>query len=446
MPTLGKFVLGERIESLVKEGLTKSKDFDNRQCRRRRLTTKVQGNSHLMSQEPRVPEIPLSVNRRPISLLALGFRPFFLGAGASAFFALAMWLLQLHGWFPGEGYFTGPFWHAHEMLFGYAAAVIAGFLLTAVRNWTGMPVPTGRSLGALAGLWLAARIAPFLPVPDFLVAALNLAFFPAVAIGLARPLWNGPNPNNRLFVGLLAGMTVASLLVHLQALGLAAGTGPKGERLMLDLVLLTLLVVAGRIMPFFTQGAIAGVKPVTRPLVERLTFGLAIALLGVDLIQPLGPTAGAIALALAAVQAVRLMGWHDKRVWSLPLMAVLYAGYIWLIAGYALTGLAGFGAVSSSPALHALTVGAVGVFTLGMMARVTLGHTGRQLRSSVLTNAAFLLLNAAALVRVLLPLVMPQAYPIWLDLSGTLWVLAFGLFLWVHAPMLVSPRADGRPG
>ncbi len=164
------------------------------------------------------------------------------------------------------------------MLFGYVAAVIAGFLLTAVRNWTGMPTPTGPWLAGLFGLWLAARIAPFLPVPGAAIAALDLAFFPLLALGLVRPLWRGDNRTNRVFLALFAAMTLACLLVHLDALGLTPGTAPAGDRLMLDLALVTLLIVAGRVMPFFTERGVPGAKASIGRRVEVLTFSLAPAL------------------------------------------------------------------------------------------------------------------------------------------------------------------------
>ena len=391
-------------------------------------------------------ETPATLTPRRTSLLALGFRPFFLAAGGSAALLMALLLATLNGLTFGERYYGITLWHAHEMLFGYAAAVIAGFLLTAARNWTGIETPSGPRLGALVLVWLAARIAPFLPVPGLVVASLDLAFLPLLAVSLIRPLWGGQNQVNRVFLLLLAGMWLASLLVHLQVLGVTAGTASRGNRLMLDLVLLTMLLVAGRVMPFFTERGIPGAKAVTRPLVERLTFILAPMAAAANLVSPWSTAGAALALTLGCVQAVRFAGWYDGRAWGIPILAVLYGGYLWLIAGFVLDGLAGLGLLSPHLALHALTTGAIGVYTIGMMARVTLGHTGRPMRSSHLTNLAFLLVNLAAFTRVLLPLLMPEAYMIWLYASGLLWTLAFALFLWEYAPALIAPRADGRPG
>lgn len=405
-----------------------------------------------------MPDARLSVDlnpvRRGLSPFALGFRPFFLGAGAAAVLLMGVWLAVLTGHLSPPGYYPGSAWHAHEMLFGYVGAVIAGFLLTAVRNWTGMPTPAGLILAGLFGLWLAARIAPFLPVPGVAIAALDLAFFPLLALGLVRPLWRGDNRSNRFFLALLAAMTLACLLVHLDALGLTPGTAPAGDRLMLDLALVTLLIVAGRVMPFFTERGVLGAKAKVRRPVEILTFTLAPALALAHLLALVPwPWAGlaaalgaALAVGLAVVQVLRFWGWQDPRAWRNPMLGVLYAGYLWLIAGLSLDALSGLGWLAPFPALHALTAGAFGVFTLGMMTRVTLGHTGRLVATSPATNVAFVLVNAAALARVLPPLIAPATYSTWLAASGALWMLAFGTFLWVYGPMLIRPRIDGRPG
>jgi uncharacterized protein involved in response to NO len=180
--------------------------------------------------------------------------------------------------------------------------------------------------------------------------------------------------------------------------------------------------------------------------VEGATFTVATAVALVNLALPSSPYAAVPLLALAALQAIRLAGWHDGRAWHNPMLAVLYAGYLWMVAGLALDGLSALGLLPPFPALHALTTGAIGVFTFGMVARVTLGHTGRDMRASSATIAAFLAINLAALARVVPPLIWPAHYPLWLVLSGALWMLAFGIFLWVYGPMLIQPRVDGRPG
>ena len=381
-----------------------------------------------------------------IPVLALGFRPFFLAAGLSAILSVAVWLAILSGLWPQPSYLAGTAWHAHEMLFGYLAAVIAGFLLTAVRNWTGMPTATGVRLAALVGLWLAGRLAPWLGLPPLLIALLDLAFFPALALALWRPLWHGPNPVNRVFLAVFAGMTMAGAMVHLDALGLFAGGATRGHRLMLDLVLAILLLVSGRVMPFFIKSGIAGARPRVFPVLERLTFVVAAGLLIVDLIQPFSRLAGGLAITLGLLQLARLLGWHDRRIWTTSMLTVLYVGLLWLALGLILDGLPAFTALTPRGALHALTVGAMGVVTLGMMSRVSMGHTGRPMQAVPLTLVAFVLINLAAVLRGLAPLLAPAGHQAWLMAGGLCWILAFGLFLWVHAPMLLSPRPDGNAG
>ncbi|NEX20711.1 NnrS family protein [Thiorhodococcus mannitoliphagus] len=381
-----------------------------------------------------------------IPVLALGFRAFFLAAGVAAILSVAVWLAILSGLWPQPSHLAGTAWHAHEMLFGYLAAVIAGFLLTAVRNWTGMATASGAPLAALVGLWLAGRLAPWLGLPPWLVALIDLAFFPALALALWRPLWSGPNPVNRVFLAVFAGMTLAGAMVHLDALGLIAGGATRGHRLMLDLVVLVMLLVSGRVMPFFIKSGIANARPRVFPLLERLVFIVAAGLLVIDLVQPMGRIAGGLALTLGLLQLTRLIGWHDRRIWTTPMLTVLYVGLLWLALGLILDGLPAFAAMTPRSALHTLTIGAIGVVTLGMMSRVTVGHTGRPMQAAALTLVAFVLINLAAALRGLGPLLVPAGYQVWLMAGGLCWILAFGLFLWVHAPMLLSPRPDGRPG
>lgn len=379
-------------------------------------------------------------------VLALGFRPFFLAAGAAAVLDVAVWLAMLRGLWPQPSHLAGIAWHAHAMLFGYLTAVLAGFLLTAVRNWTGMPTATGARLAALVGLWLAGRLAPWLGLPAWLAALVDLAFLPALALALWRPLWHGPNPVNRVFLAVFAAMFLANGLVHLDALGLQPGGATLGHRLMLDLMVLVILLVSGRVMPFFIRSVIADARPRTFAPIERLTFAVATGLLVADVIAPFGSIAGGLAIMLGLIQVARLVGWHDRRIWVTPMLTVLQAGLVWLALGLILDGLPAYTDMPERGGLHALTIGAIGVLTLGMMARVAVGHTGRPMQAAPLTLVAFVLINLAAVLRGLGTLLDPAGYHIWLMSGGIAWILAFALFLWVHAPMLVRVRPDGRPG
>jgi len=361
---------------------------------------------------------------------------------------MIQWLLLWVG-YPGPvDYYGMVGWHGHEMLFGYAMAVIAGFLLTAVRNWTGIDTPSGLPLAGLAALWLAGRVLPYAHpgLPADIIAIVDLAFIPSLALALAGPLWKGANKVNRVFLPLLAAMAVANFLVHLQALGVTQ-TALHGQDLMVNLVLLLIALVAGRVLPFFTEKAVNGSAPNRDVRLERWSFTL---LSGLTLAQLAWPHAGIplaiLSAGVALTQGLRLWGWHDKGVWRIPILWVLYTGYSWLVLGFVLKTLAHLGLYAPNLALHALTIGGFGVLTLGMMSRVALGHTGRLLQSAKATNLAFVLLNLGALTRVFGPFFMPDNYIGAVHLAGGFWLLAFGIFTVVYGPMLIKPRADGRPG
>ena len=400
-----------------------------------------------------MPEIPLGPTpaKQPAKGLvpfALGFRPFFLLAGVSAMTLMTQWLLMWIG-YPGPVDYYGMLgWHGHEMLFGYAMAVIAGFLLTAVRNWTGIATPNGVPLAGLACLWLAARLLPFAhpTLPADIIAIVDLAFIPSLILALAGPLWKGANKVNRVFLPLLAAMTLANVLMHLQPLGVAQ-TGLQGQDLMVSLVLLLIALVAGRVLPFFTEKAVPGSAPKRDSQLEHWSFTL---LIGLALTQLAWPHAGIplaiLSAGVALTQGLRLWGWHDKGVWRIPILWVLYTGYIWLVLGFTLKALAHLDLFAPNLALHALTIGGFGILTLGMMSRVALGHTGRLLQSTKATNLAFVLLNLGALTRVFGPFLMPDNYIGTMHLAGGFWLLAFGIFTVIYAPILMKPRADGRPG
>jgi uncharacterized protein involved in response to NO len=378
---------------------------------------------------------------------ALGFRPFFVLAGVSAALLLLLWLAAWRGRFPVGDYYGLVGWHSHEMLFGYAGAVIAGFLLTAVRNWSGIDTLSGGPLAALAGLWLMGRLLALLPgpFPPLAIALVDLAFLPLLAVALSGPLWKGKQKINRMFLPLLGAMTLANILVHLEALGMAQ-TAARGTGLMLNLIVLLVVIVGGRVIPFFIEMAVSGAKPKSSPRIEQFSFGALLLLILLELLYPENRLLAPLALAVALTQALRLRQWHARGIWSIPILWVLFTGYAWLVLGFVLKGLAAVGFFAPNQVVHALTVGGIGVLTLGMMARVSLGHTGRPMRSSRFINLAFVLLNLAALSRVFGPLVLPSRYGLWIDLSGGLWILSFVIFAFVYIPILIRARADGRPG
>lgn len=380
------------------------------------------------------------------ALFALGFRPLFLGAGLSAVLLMALWLVL----FRDGAQFGLPYppvlWHAHEMIFGFSGAVIAGFLLTAVQNWTQIRTVHGAPLVVLSALWLVARFMPFIPgVPKQLAALPDVLFFPAVMIAIARPIVRIRQVRNYAFPLMLAMLTAANVLVQGEMLGWMRGTARLGITLAVYMIVLMIVVMGGRVIPSFTDNKLR-TQARRWKAVEWLAPASTLAVLAAALADPLAPLTGLLAALAALVHGVRLAGWHTRKLWSVPLLWVLHLGYCWIVLGFALVTLSTVGWVATSLALHAFTVGAIGTLTLGMMARVSLGHTGRMLEPARIISVAFALIGLAALVRVAGPLAFPQAYGATIALSGSLWILAFGVFALVYLPVLIRPRVDGKEG
>ncbi|MES9868962.1 MAG: NnrS family protein [Sedimenticola sp.] len=396
-----------------------------------------------MFSEPPKPKLTY---RGPV-VLALGFRPFFLLAGLSAALLMGLWLAFWGGSLPTDAYYGSIGWHSHEMLFGYTTAVAGGFLLTAVRNWTGVNTPMGRPLGILVALWLVGRLAGLLSgmLPGWLIALADMLFLPALAMSIKPALWMGQQKVNRIFVPLLLAMALANLLTHLQALGIA-NTGAAGTDMMLQLVMLLVLIITGRIIPAFTGGALPLARPKRYPSMETATPILVCTLIVIQLLFPAPWLLGAVSFAIAVTQAIRFSGWHHPNAWRIPILWVLYSGFIWIIIGFLMLGLAPLELFPANHAKHALTVGGIGVLTLGMMSRVSLGHTGRPIISSALVNLSFLLLNIGVAIRVFAPIIAPAQYTAWIHLSGGVWTLCFLVFFLSYLPILTKPRIDGRPG
>jgi uncharacterized protein involved in response to NO len=382
-------------------------------------------------------------------ILALGFRPFFLLAALFGAAAVPLWLLIYQGYLHPVSYLPPTVWHGHEMVFGFAIAVIAGFLLTAASNWTGRRTASGIGLGALALLWIAARAAMLVDVlPYWLVAALDVAFLPALAIVLAIPLLATGNRRNVVFPLIVLVLGAINLSIHLGALGVIAWDAGRGLRVAIDLILLMIGVLGGRVIPSFTKNALpqARVNPCPKASVLAL---LGLAALAVAEIATGNPAVtGAAALAAGIANALRMRGWDNRATLRHPILWILHVGYGWMAAGLMLRGVAELTDIIPLDAgVHALTLGAIGSMIIGMMSRVALGHTGRAIIPAPLTVAAYWLVNVAALLRVAFALTWDDALrTASLTGSGALWSLAFLIFAIVYLPILTRPRVDGRPG
>ena len=378
------------------------------------------------------------------ALFDLGFRPFYLLAAIFSAISVLLWAAQYSGWLPAA-YLKGSVWHGHELLFGYTLAVVAGFLLTAVRAWTGQPTPTGAPLMALAALWVLGRVLVLTPM-NTAAAVANAAFPLALAVAIGIPLVRARNARNYFFVGLLVLLGALTLVVHL-ALQATIELPPRlGLTLGLDVVLFIMTVMGGRVIPMFTNNGVPGAGATRHALVEKLALGSVLVLFVADLLQLAPAAVAAIALVGAIAQVVRLALWRSWRTLATPLVWILHAAYAWIVVHLALRALAGMGWIAGSFATHALTVGAIGGLTLGMMTRTSRGHTARPLVADGFELTCFLLVQAAALIRVFGGLAWPVLYVASIQLSALLWAAAFGLFALRYWPVLTRPRLDGKPG
>lgn len=379
-----------------------------------------------------------------LPLLSIGFRPFFLLAGLAGVILLFMWGGFIHhGTFP-DNYYSPVDWHAHEMLFGYAVAVLSGFLLTAVKNWTGMETASGNKLAFLALVWLLGRLAPFADnlLANWVIALVDLLFLPLLITYLSIPLWRQRKIKNLPILLLLFFMFLANLLFHLDILGIASNSTTKALYFMVGITMVFIAIIAGRVFPFFIRGGLSGASPVSWPIVDKVSL---FSIVSIMFLKPIYPEtiAYSLCLLLAIVaNTTRMAGWYCKGVIKVPLLWVLLAGYSWMIIGITLELLAIYGMALPQLALHAITVGAIGVITLGMMSRVALGHTGRPLKTSKLVAIAFVVINLAVFFRVIVPLFIPSLYGDCLAIASGLWVLAFLIFAVYYTPIFLRKRAD----
>ncbi|MDZ4868981.1 MAG: NnrS family protein [Alphaproteobacteria bacterium] len=385
-----------------------------------------------------------------IALLRYGFRPFFLGAGVWAVIAIAVRLADVSGFDSGGfAFHDSTLWHAHAFLFGYASAVVAGFSLTAVPNWTGRLPISGTPLLALFCLWIAGRVALLLPfIPIAAAIAVDAVFLPVLAAVLAREVLAARNIRNLPVCALVLLLGAANLVFHLEASGVIE---PEGHAVRMGVGMLTLLIglIGGRIVPSFTNNWFARhrlPRDATSSLfLDRIVHGSSAVAVLAWIAAPFSLfTAAALGIAFAAHTA-RLAQWRGWRTRTDALVAVLHVGYAWIPIGFLLLGASiAFGTPVPSAGLHALTAGAVGTMTLAVMTRATLGHTGRQLHAGVGTITIYGAITASALSRVAAGFASDFAAPL-LTISGVLWLVAFALFVAIYGPMFLTPRLGGEP-
>jgi uncharacterized protein involved in response to NO len=391
-------------------------------------------------------EAARAAKRKGPVFLEFGFRPFFLGAGIQAVMAMGGWVMWIYllraKSMPDSLTIAVPVhvWHAHEMIFGYGLAVAAGFFLTAVPNWTGRQPVRGTMLGILFALWLAARLASWFSflLPPIAVALPELAFIAMLMALVGHALLTGWSRRNFLLLPILAAMFVAAVLYHLKF--------PYSAHILgLDTLLVLITVIGGRVVPAFTTNALRrdGVEPLPRASGKRDVAAILsiVALTIADLALPGATTTGALAIVAGLLVAFRMIGWRTPKVLDSPIVWILHLGYGWLAFGLALKGIAIItGALPEITAIHALTIGAIGSMTLGVMSRAALGHTGRDLKVTAGITTAYLLISLAAIIRIISAALPAGLHDEAMLVSGAVWIAAFLIFAVTYWPILTRPR------
>ena len=378
------------------------------------------------------------------ALLRQGFRPFFLGAGVWALAAMLLWIGALQGYLTLPTAFDPVGWHAHEMIFGWVAAAVAGFLLTAIPNWTGRMPLQGIPLGLLFAVWLAGRLAMYASawIGAAVAAALDLSFLGLLLGVVLREILADRNSRNLPMPIALAGLLAANALTHADAVGIAA-TGPLGQRLGIAIAILLIGLIGGRVIPSFTQNWLKKHGDTRLPArfgaLDRIALALLLAALAAWVIAPDGRTTGAVLIAAAIATAIRLARWQGHRTLAEPLVWSLHLGFVWVPIGLLMLGLASFlPDLPRSAGLHALTAGAMTGMPLAVMTRATLGHTSRPLTSDWWTAAIYLLAAAAAAFRIAAACSSAEAYLPLLWAAGLAWIAAFAIFDARYGRILLS--------
>jgi uncharacterized protein involved in response to NO len=366
---------------------------------------------------------------------------------------MALWLMWIAATASGSGAvpmdlgFPLSQWHAHEMLFGYAIAMISGFMLTAVPSWTRTQPVQGAVLGALAGLWIAGRIAMWsaAALPPLAVAVVDLLFIPALMVLILRALSTGWSKRNLVFPLILGSFFMANLLIHLDRLGMPLVDIQAAYGLAINTAVVLIVILGGRVVPAFTNNSLNrwGHKRLAKawPPLEIVSILSVVAMTLADVLGAGNWTVGGLAAVAAIANGIRLMGWQGLKTLGEPILWILHLGYAWLVLGLALKAAALLGGWPGEiSALHALTVGAVGSMTLGIMTRAGLGHTGRIIKARPSIVGCYAAISLAALVRIGAPSLMPENYAVAMLVSGLIWMAAFAVITFVYWPILTRPR------
>lgn len=384
-------------------------------------------------------------------ILRLGFRPFFLAAGVFSILAMAIWMANYV--FSVEFAFSGMspgLWHAHEMMFGYVMAVVAGFLLTAIKNWTGEEVLRGKALAFLFLLWLLARLLPLsgFMLPVELIAVVDVAFLFFLTVACLRPVLKVKQYKQIGIISKIFLLMLCNVVFYLGLMGVVAEGVQWGLYSALYIIIALVLMMMRRVMPMFIQNGIdVDIKLKNHAWVDYSSLVLLVALWFSDVFTEYDNLTAIFSVVLALLHTLRLAGWYSNKIWSKSLLWILLVAYVSIILGFVLKTLSITSGISVFLSVHAFTAGGIGLLTIGMMSRVSLGHTGRNVfQPPAIIFWSFAALLLGVIVRVIFPLFNMQLYVYWIGISQLFWMLAFAIFVIVYAPMLLSARLDGRDG
>lgn len=382
------------------------------------------------------------------ALFNLGFRPFFLGAAAYSIIVVLLWMAiyVFQAPFPFDG-ITAYQWHAHEMIYGYTLAVIAGFLLTAVKNWTGVQTVRGGPLAVLFGIWLLARLC--FSVAWFNAAAfVDMLFTVLLFYFIASPVVRTRNWRQMVILSKLLFLVLSNLAFYLGYAGKLSDGVHWGIYGGLYLVISLMLTVGARVIPFFIERGVGYPVKLSSPrwiMISGLAVFLVFFVSEVFLRNSM--LTGISALVLFVIYAFRLIGWYTRGIWKKPLLWSLYTAMIFIDLAFLLFAISAFSDLSKYLAIHTLAYGGIGLMTAGMICRVTLGHTGRDIHEvGKVVKFIFLALIIGTVFRVVMPMAVPDMYTLWILISQVLWIISFMLIMMQYGPMLMTPRVDGQPG
>ncbi|MDH5388760.1 MAG: NnrS family protein [Gammaproteobacteria bacterium] len=401
--------------------------------------------------------MPLNIDNRSIALaipplLRLAFRPLFLGGTVFSIIAIIWWLYFWMNPFNWQPYGGPVWWHGHEMLFGFGAAIVVGFLLTAVQSWTGVIGIRGKPLAVLVLMWLSGRLllAFGSALPDWLIAAGDVSYLLFAAIAMAYPVIKVKQWRNLMFVPILFVFALLNAASHWGVITEQPQLAIQSLHGTIMLFALIISIVGGRVIAAFTANTMGNQRAQPMQWLETVSIASIIFML-VIAFYGFASVPSALLFIVSSIAAIangwRFLRWGFQHSWTDPMLWSLHLAYAFIPLGFVGLALHSVGLMdNTSAALHSFTVGSIGGMILAMISRVTLGHTGRPLNPHKLVPLAFGFILLAAVLRVVLPAWLPETSQWGIGLAGVLWVAAYGIYVFVYAPMLLTTRADGNPG